>query len=139
VDDVTTESEPLAYATVDRFWRVELVDGGGQTPRLRAGWMPDEVVFLIQGPGPYLLAYGQAGVSGRQWPMADLLSRLGAQADLDALAPATLGAATMLGGPDRLTPPPKPLDWQTLLLWLVLIAGVAVVVFFAHRLIRASR
>ena len=68
--------------------------------------------------------------------MRDLLRQLGAPRDVAALPRATLAAPTTLGGPDRLTAEPEPLDWQTLTLWGVLIAGVGVVGFFAIRLVR---
>lgn len=129
-------SEGVGYSVADRYWRAELADGADRNPQLRVGWLPDELVFLKQGPAPYLMVYGRAGVEGRQWPLTDLLARLGAPADLDALAPAELAAATMLGGEDRLTPPPEPIDWQTLVLWAVLLCGVLVVGFFAWRLLR---
>jgi hypothetical protein len=131
-------SEPLALATGDRFWRVELI-GSDRTPVLWVGWLPDEVVFLSQGPRPHLVAYGQHGLAGDQWPMRQLLSNLGGTgtADWTDLQPLAFGDPMTLGGPARLEPPPETVDWQAVVLWAVLILGVVVVGTFAFRLLRS--
>jgi hypothetical protein len=138
VNDTIADSEPVAVSSGDRFWRVELANGDGQSPKLKFGWLPDEVVFLRQGPPPYLLAYGQIGSEGSHWPMKDLLSRLGADRDIDSIAPAELSAPNNLGGPSRLELPPEPIDWETIALWVVLVVGVGVIGLFAYRLVKAS-
>jgi hypothetical protein len=106
-------------------------------PALAVGWLADEIVFVKQGTAPYVLAYGQAGLKGRQWPMRELLERLGANRDFNELPLVTLSAPTTLGGPDKLIPLPEPVDWRTIVLWLVLVGGVAVVGLFAYRLVRS--
>jgi hypothetical protein len=42
----------------------------------------------------------------------------------------------MLGGPDRLVEVPAPVDWRTIVLWAVLLLGVAAVGAMAYRLLR---
>ena len=136
VDGVTVTSEPARLKVTDQFWRVELPADTAGTPQMEIGWLPDEVVFLKQGSKPLLLVYGQADIQGHQWPMRDLLSRLDSEKDFDSIPAVSVGAATELGGSDRLIPSAAPIDWQTILLWIVLVAGVAIVGFFATRLLR---
>lgn len=142
-------SEPLAIRRPDHDqWRVELISPGEAVPRLQIGWLPDEVVFVPQGEPPYLLAYGRAGLSGNQWPMADLLSQLDTEAPsrvgespdpmFETLPRAQLANPRMLGGEDRLQPEPRPIQWRTILLWTVLLLGVGLVALFAYRLLRPA-
>jgi len=136
--DAFAASDAAAYdVSRDRFWRVQLARIG-DVPRLRIGWVPHELVFLVQGEGPYTLAYGRADIDGNEWPIRDLLQRLDRGADLDSLPLVAAGAPVMSGGPERLEPAPEPLDWRTLLLWAVLVIGVLVVGGLAVRLLRAA-
>jgi hypothetical protein len=139
VSGVAVTSEPLKISTGDRHWRVEPDGELVADLRLRIGWLPDEFVFLQQGPSPYLLVYGQAGLHGRQWPLTDLLARLGdgKRARLADVPLATVGEPQVLGGPDRLVAV-RETDWRTLLLWAVLLLGVAVVGTLAYRLLRSQ-
>lgn len=133
------ESEPLRIADGDRFWRVEFEGEGLAAPTLRVGWLPDEVIFLKQGAAPYVLAYGQAGVDGRPWPLTELLRQLnGSQpVDLSVVPFARALDPEMLGGPDRLLDLPTPVDWRTVVLWAVLVLGVGAVGAMAYRLLRS--
>ena len=135
---VVVESEPLRIADGDRFWRIEFEGEGLNAPELKVGWLPDEVVFLQQGAAPYVLAYGQAGVESRDWPLTELLRKLnGSQpVDLADVPFARALDAEMLGGPDRLVATPDPIDWRTVVLWAVLVLGVVVVGAMAYRLLR---
>lgn len=135
---VVVESEPLGIDDGDRFWRVEFAGEGLSAPELRVGWLPDEVFFLQQGAAPYVLAYGQAGVEGRQWPLTELLRKLnGSQpVDLADVPFARALDAEMLGGPDRLVAAPEPVAWRTVVLWAVLVLGVVAVGAMAYRLLR---
>ncbi len=132
------ESEPVYIDEGDRFWRIEFDGPALDSPALRISWLPDEVVFLRQGPGPYVLAYGQAGVESRQWPLTELLRKLngGPPVDLANVPFARLMDAQMLGGPDRLVTEPEPIDWRTIVLWMVLVLGVLAVGAMAYRLLR---
>jgi hypothetical protein len=136
---VVVSSEPLAIDDGDRFWRVEFEGKGLAAPELKVGWLPDEVVFLKQGAAPYVLAYGQAGVEGRQWPLTELLRKLngGPPVDLADVPFSRLMDAQMLGGPDRLASAPEPIDWRTVVLWAVLVLGVFAVAAMALRLLRS--
>ena len=136
VDGMVVSSDPVAYTVRDRYWRVEIVGDDRATPALKIGWLPDELIFLKQGDPPYVLAYGQADFTGRQWPMGGLLARLDKDVEIQTVPLAGLSAANVLGGPGRLEPAPEPVDWQTVLLWVVLVIGVTFVGFLAFRLAR---
>lgn len=133
-------SDPIALpAVTDRFWRVDwLVREGIADPSavmLEIAWQPHEVVFLRQGLGTHLVAYGRSGLEPGAWPMAELSERLDG-ASLDGLAPRPLGEPMAFGGASRLEPPPPTRDWRTMILWAVLLAGVALVAGLAYRLLR---
>ncbi|HEY5646497.1 MAG TPA: DUF3999 family protein [Pseudomonadales bacterium] len=137
----TVESDPVALGHRSQHWRLEFDGDGLSVPLLQIGWLPDEVVFLKQGPAPYVLAYGQANVMAKEWPLHQLLQRLNGGpegAELSEVPFARALDAEMLGGPDRLKPPPEPTDWETIILWSVLVLGVLLVSFFAFRLLRSS-
>jgi hypothetical protein len=138
-DDGATAAtvEPMALpGTTDRFWRVQWADATTAEPRLEIGWIPSDLLFLKQGDPPFVLVYGQGGLDGKPWPMAALLGRLDAGTDPDTLPAATLDAPRMLGGPDRLAPPHRPVDLRMIALWAALGLGVAVIVGLAIRLAR---
>lgn len=136
VDGVIVTSDPVAFSVRDRYWRAEIQSEEYGAPTLKVGWLPDEIIFLKQGAAPYVMAYGQAGITGRQWPMSDLLARLDNDVEIQNVPFAGLSAATRLGGPDRLVSVPRPIDWETILLWSVLVIGVAGIVGLAVRLAR---
>ena len=141
IDGITVEAEPLAIAFRDQYWRLEFQGTGLDEPLLEIGWLPDEVVFLKQGSAPYVLAYGQAGVEARMWPLAELLRQLHGGEGPVSLADvpwAHSGNAEMLGGAGRLQPAAEPMDWQTLVLWTVLVLGVLLVGGLAYRLLRGE-
>ncbi|MEZ5558100.1 MAG: DUF3999 family protein [Pseudomonadales bacterium] len=140
VEGNAVSSDPaVAQRTGDRYWRVVPSDPAQPAPTLSVGWVPDELVFLKQGAAPFTLAYGQADIAGRQWPVEELAKRLDGSADLADLPQASLGAPQMLGGPERLNAAARAIDWRTLLLWGLLAAGVLLIGTLALRLARQSR
>ncbi|MCB1684144.1 MAG: DUF3999 domain-containing protein [Pseudomonadales bacterium] len=131
--------DPVSYATTrDRYWRAEPTPDPGLALSLRIGWLPDELLFLRQGPAPYTLAYGKADTPGRQWPVQEMLDRLDKDATWDSLPLTGLSEARTLAGEAALVPRPAPLDWQSILLWVVLVAGVGGVGLLAFRLVRGQ-
>lgn len=135
VDDVTITAEPMAVPAL-RYWRLDWLGEPPDEPTLRLGWRPRELWFLRQGPPPFRLAYGLGGLAPEAWPMQDLADRLGAGTALDTLPAAVLGEPVTVGGRASLEAPPEPVDWRTLLLWAVLVAGVAAVAWLATRVLR---
>ena len=138
--DAVVESDPVAVpGQTHRHWRIVASPKPAETPRMRVEWVPHEVVFVAQGAAPYRLVYGQAGLTAREWPIPDLLRRIEHSPDLDALPAAVVHEPVMTGGPDRLVPPPAPIDWRTIWLWIVLVIGVGIVAGLALRLLRSGK
>jgi hypothetical protein len=137
---IVTGDAMVMTASADRFWRVEWVTPQALQPTVDIGWRPEELLFLLQGEPPFRLAYGLAGIAGVAWPIDDLAERFGARplSQIDTLPQATLGEVEVLGGAASLQEPPTPVNWTTLTLWLVLLAGVSLVGALAYRLVRSG-
>jgi hypothetical protein len=120
--------------TSDRYWlaRVDMRGGGlgPSAPKLRAGWLPHDIVFLARGTGPFTLAYGSSA--------AQSVAALSGVPTTIAVANAALGEPHALGGAVRLEPVHQKLNFwsKTTVLWTVLAVGVAVLAFMAYRLAR---
>jgi hypothetical protein len=135
-------SDPQAVtATMDRHWRLS-VDASDSTigqaiPRLEIGYRPHDLFFIARGSGPFTLAYGGAGVEPLAVDVAALFDGIGRQRGDEFEHWVTAGREQMvLGGPQRLSPAPKPLPMRRIVLWSVLLAGVLVVAGLAWRLAR---
>jgi hypothetical protein len=128
-----------------RHWRVQVDQRGGGIgrgmPRLRAGWLPDQVVFVTRGAGPFELVYGSGVARGAEVPLDTLLPS--ADPALAGLAApgilARTGAPREAGGADRLQPPAPPGAWRLWILWAALLAGVAALGAVAVNLARQMR
>jgi hypothetical protein len=118
----------------DRYWlaRVEGAAAalGDGIPQLRVEWLPDELVFLARGEGPYTLAFGSAAAE----PIKSSLYSLPGGASIRG---ATFGEPRSLGGESRLQPVPKKMfSTRSAILWGVLGLGVALLAWMAYRLAR---
>jgi hypothetical protein len=130
---------PLAVAPVTyRYWllRVDPKSGGlgrGQ-PRMRAGWIPQEIVFAARGTGPFLIAYGNVSAASSALPVSTLVPgyTLAGQ-PLGAIAVAHTGVAAPLGHLEQVKP---PREYRRATLWGVLILGVVVLAWMAWQLSR---
>jgi hypothetical protein len=123
---------PVAVAlNTDRHWllRTNPKSGGlgSVAPGLVVEWVPHEVVFVARGPEPFYVAYGSATADSAAVSLAVLPKNV-------SIASASLSEPEPLGGDDRLTPPPRPYAWKAALLWVVLIAGAALLAWMASRL-----
>jgi hypothetical protein len=136
---------PIAWNT-DRFWRVRIDHGnsglGARAPKLTLGWVPHELLFIARGEGPFQLAYGSATARAAEAPVQSIVPEI-AMPDSSPkrvkIAVAQLGPQVLLGGEARRTPPPPPFPWKSVLLWVALALGVAVLAFMAIRLSRDTR
>jgi hypothetical protein len=114
-----------------RFWQLALAGdetaAGAAAPVMEFGWLPDQLIFLAQGPGPYQLAYGSATTAPAAFPLAELLGRA-SLAKGEPIVPRSIaaGAPHPLGGEEKLRPP-RTLPWKKYLLWAALFAGVLMV------------
>ncbi len=110
------------------------------SPQVRVGYMPDRLVFLAEGDGPYQLAVGSSQQRRPNYPIDAAISRLRKQFGATWQPPlARLDAARPSAGAKALLAPREPLAWKTWLLWLVLIGAAAVVGGIALSLLRGSR
>ncbi len=90
---------------VKKMWFLQLRDNSSDldaVPSLRVGWVPQKLVFVAQGKGPYLLAYG-SGLAHK--PRSEVESLLQENAGITR-GTAQFGAQKTLGGPEKLLPPP---------------------------------
>jgi hypothetical protein len=130
---------PLVVAPVTyRYWllRVDPKSGGvgrGQ-PRMRAGWIVQEIVFAARGTGPFLIAYGNVSAASSALPVSTLVPgyTLAGQPP-GAIAVAHTGAAAPLGHLEQAKP---PREYRRATLWGVLILGVMVLAWMAWQLSR---
>jgi hypothetical protein len=137
--DGEVTSPPVAVDTPGlRYWRLRPdPDSGGlgaAMPRLRGGWTAPQLVFAARGAAPFTIAYGNANVTPSALPVATLVPGYGtASAPAIGIAMAQPGAPVTIGGPQRLH---KAIDGKRLLLWSMLLLGVAILAWMAWRLSR---
>jgi len=121
---------PVALNT-DRHWllRTNPKSGGlgSVAPHLVVEWVPHEVVFVARGAGPFYVAYGSATADSAAVSLAVLPKNV-------SIASASLSEPESAGGDVRLKPPPEPYAWKAALLWVILIAGAALLAWMAFRL-----
>ncbi len=140
-------SPPLEISTdANRYWRVVVDPGGGGigqgAPTLRVGWLPHLLLFVVRGPAPFELVYGRHGAASAEVSLESLLpagALVDAGGSLESLPRAVAGEPQVVGGADRLLPPPPVTPWRTWLLWFALVGGVLVLGFVAWRLARQMR
>jgi len=119
--------------TSDRYWRIEIEKGAfgdpGNIPGIELGWLPHELLFVAQGEGPFMLAYGSArlGEEAANSSAPELLAQVVGKGREKLLKEAMPLPKTILGGPEQLTPEPPPFPWKKWLLWGILVAGVAMI------------
>jgi hypothetical protein len=140
-------SPPLAVrGERARLWRVKVDQRGGgiggSVPRLRAGWLPDRLVFVTRGEGPFELVYGSAAAPGAEVPLDSLLpsgdTTLGPTRG-PGLPVAHAGEPREAGGPDDCgAGSPRP-PWRAWIMWAAPIAGVATLGTLAWNLARQMR
>jgi hypothetical protein len=101
---------------------------------MRAGWLPQQLVFAARGGSPFVLAYGSSTAMSNALPIRTLVP------GYDTPAAPAIGVAKpqstnveALGGAERLT---RPIDAKRWLLWSTLVLGVIVLGWMAWRLSR---
>ena len=129
----------------DRYWRI-LVDqkGGGfgaGEVTLELGWLPHEVLFAARGAGPFTLAYGNKLAKPGAAPLAAVLP----QDEKLAAGTARVGEATGSAPPSAslfrdparfISGLSENRELKKWTLWVVLLAGVLLLGWMAHRLLR---
>lgn len=114
----------------DRYWLARIGARGGSigngVPRLSAGWVAQNVVFLARGSGPYLIAYGSATVGPADMSLDSLPKAV-------EIGNATAAAPTLLGGRERLRPATS-VPWRNGLLWVILVVAAGILAAMVVRL-----
>jgi hypothetical protein len=129
------ELGPLAH----RFWmaRIDPKAGTIDAPRLEAGYIPVTLVFAARGEGPFRIAFGHADAAAANLPLATLIPgyESGAEhalpmASVQDLHPQAAAAGwswrKLVQGRDR----------AKIVLWVILVAAVALLAFMAWRIHR---
>jgi len=126
------KNEPILIPTdFDRYWLIRQTQPAGPIGdvKLQASWDAMDVVFLAQGAGPYLLAFGDAAAGPSNVALAPLIKGV-------TVLPADTGPTYMLGGTQRLRPPPKTVAWRMAVLWATLGLGALLLAWMVYRLSR---
>jgi hypothetical protein len=133
---VVTNPDLATSVSHDRYWLLRVDQKGGGIGRgsvlLHAGWVPQTLVFVARGNGPYQLAYGNARALPTAYTIESLVPGFRSDTPLQASAARALEQRT-LGGAPALRPGP---DYRTWTLWGVLILGVLLLGWMAWRLAR---
>ena len=143
-DDAVVGNDEIAAAptAAAREWRVESATPLDHAPTLSVAYLPDRLVFLAQGEGPYRLVAGSARTRRGDYPVDAALASLRATQGSEWQPPlAALAARTTLQGDAAFVPaaaPEKPHDWKSWLLWAVLVGAAAIVGGLAMSLLKGS-
>lgn len=135
-DRVVTSPDLATNVSHERYWLLRVDQKSGGIGRgdvmLHAGWIPQTLVFVARGSGPFQLAYGSARALPTAYPIESLVPGFRSDVPLQATAARALEQRA-LGGTPALHPGP---DYRTWTLWGVLILGVLLLAWMAWRLAR---
>ncbi|WP_219114925.1 DUF3999 family protein [Janthinobacterium sp. UMAB-56] len=101
---------------------------------LRLGWTPASLVFLVSGKGPYQLVFGRNGATPAALPLAQVAPGFTPE-ELLALPAATAAKLVALTSDVPVEKTPHGAGLRLAVLWAALLLGVAVLGFFAWRLL----
>ena len=137
------ESPPARFAaTTDRLWRVQIQNDAQlyQGATLELGYYPTRVRFLAQGAGPFTVAFGSRRAEPAHAARCDGLLADVSEADRERMVAVGYAEAVVsLGGNQVLQPLPKKTPVKVVILWGVLVVGVALLVGMALSLIQRVR
>lgn len=142
-DTARRESPPARFApTADRYWRVHLLKDAQvyDASVLELGYRPTRLRFLAQGPGPYMVAFGSRRAEVARPALCDGLLGDVSAADRERMVEVGYaGEVTPLGGDAALKPLPKKTPLRVVVLWAVLVVGVALLIGMALSLLKRVR
>jgi hypothetical protein len=142
-DTVRRESPPAQFqATSDRYWRLQILKDPQvyQDSLLELGYRPAKLRFLAQGPGPFTVAFGSRRAEPAQPAECDgLLANMSAADRERMVEDGYTDAMVSLGGDTALKPLPKKTSAKVMILWAVLVVGVALLVAMALSLLKRVR
>lgn len=123
-----------------RYVRVRVASRGGGLGsgrlELRAHVIPEQLLFVAKGEGPFSLAFGHYGASISAFDEAQLLELVGTAASELAATSITAGPIVELAGPSALTPPPPTTNYAKWALWSILGAAVLLLAALSYTLFR---
>jgi hypothetical protein len=102
---------------------------------LRLGWTPASLVFLTSGKGPYQLVFGKNGATSAALPLSQVAPGF-THEELLALPVATAAKVVALTSDAPVEKTPDGAGLRLAALWAALLLGVAVLGFFAWRLLK---
>ena len=140
--ELANDEFDVSGAGTDSHWQLTLLrhEGRTDTPLVECGWVPQSLVFVARGDGPFRLAYGSAGLAPGDYSVEQLLQQFAVHGQADVTPQvARLGATVTLGGAERLQLPLSARPWRRWLLWAVLGLGVVMLGWMAARLLRQLR
>jgi hypothetical protein len=134
-------SPPARFDPVaDRYWQVRMPVDVSLQPALELAYRPVRLRFLAQGASPYTLAFGSRRAEAAAPASCDgLLADVKAEDRAQMLAEGYPGMPRTLGGEVALTPMPEKTPLRLVVLWGVLVTGVALLVAMALSLLRRLR
>jgi hypothetical protein len=137
-DDIALSGAPVKIIKL----KVDARAGGlgSGTPTLSLGLAARQVLFLARGGGPFVLALGDAKAKAADLAPGTLIPGYDSAA-APPISPAALGALAGLAVPPVLPPQAfaLALNWKTLTLWAILLAGIAGIGAMALYLLRQMR
>jgi hypothetical protein len=142
-DTARRESPPARFQpTTDRLWRVQIQNDAQlyKAANLELGYYPARVRFLAQGAGPFTVAFGSRRAEPARPARCDGLLGDVSAADRERMVEAGhVGVVASLGGEQALQPLPKKTPLKVVILWGVLVVGVALLVGMALSLLHRVR
>lgn len=115
---------------------------GSGMPILEVERDPLSLVVNARGAGPFLLAWGSRAAADTAVPFAQLVPNMASDRLVEIPPGQQRGDYRVLGGDAKLTamaPAERAAQWQTTLVWLVLIGGAGALALLALRLWREAR
>lgn len=138
-EDLELTGKPVTIRpTKDRYWQIRFqsTDGiGNIEPVLKYAWRPNNLYFLARGNAPYSLVFGNANPDSNNHVSSRLMNILNQNVSNEMVGLAEIGEEIVLKGDIALIEH-KPLPWQRIALWAILILGVMIIGTMVIRLIR---
>ncbi|MEM1043829.1 MAG: DUF3999 family protein [Bacteroidota bacterium] len=143
IDSAELKTPELSFdPTRAALWQLEVEpDGalGSEPPILEIGYVPETVLFVARGDGPFRLVFGHYDAESVALHHSSLSRGLqGYSSEIPPVSPARTAEQSNLAGPAALQPP-TDVPVQRIALWVVLVLGVAVLGWMALRLLRQLR
>jgi hypothetical protein len=104
--------------------------------RLRVHVVPEQLLFLARGPGPFQLAFGRYGAAPASFAERDLSGLVGGASTELPDSSAKLGPVVERGGPSLLEPTPAAPNRLEWVLWATLGAAVLLLSWLSFNLWR---